>query len=218
MQTIKESQARYSNLLQMTNDLITSLDGQGAILYANKSWLKKLNYTLKEVLGTNIFSYVHPDSQEHCMAFFSELNNTELNTLNVSYSLISKDGNKIDIEGNVVCKFENNKLIELNSFLRDVTEINHVKQLEEFKQQEIILHNKILTEINSINFLSYVNFNSVLQDITNRTSVCLDSKRISVWSYTGHSIICEDFLILLLMSTAQVMRFLKKIFLSILMP
>ncbi len=193
MQTIKESQARYSNLLQMTNDLITSLDGQGTILYANKSWLNKLNYTLKEVLGTNIFSYVHPDSQEHCMAFFSELNNTELNTLNVSYSLISKDGNKIDIEGNVVCKFENNKLIELNSFLRDVTEINHVKQLEEFKQQEIILHNKILTEINSINFLSYVNFNSVLQDITNRTSVCLDSKRISVWSYTGHSIICEDF-------------------------
>ena len=193
MQTIKESQARYSNLLQMTHDLITSLDGQGTILYANKSWLNKLNYTLKEVLGTNIFSYVHPDSQEHCMAFFSELNNTQLNTLNVSYSLISKDGNKIDIEGNVVCKFENNKLIELNSFLRDVTEINRVKELEEFKQQEIILHNKILTEINSINFLSYVNFNSVLQDITNRTSVCLDSKRISVWSYTGHSIICEDF-------------------------
>jgi PAS domain S-box-containing protein len=127
MQTIKESQARYSNLLQMTNDLITSLDGQGTILYANKSWLNKLNYTLKEVLGTNIFSYVHPDSQEHCMAFFSELNNTQLNTLNVSYSLIRKDGNKIDIEGNVVCNFENSKLIELNSFLRDVTEINRVK-------------------------------------------------------------------------------------------
>jgi PAS domain S-box-containing protein len=127
MQTIKESQARYSNLLQMTHDLITSLDGQGTILYANKSWLNKLNYTLKEVLGTNIFSYIHPDTLEHCMAFFSELNNNELNTLNVSYSLISKDGNKIDIEGNVVCKFENNKLIELNSFLRDVTEINRVK-------------------------------------------------------------------------------------------
>jgi PAS domain S-box-containing protein len=127
MQTIKESQARYSNLLQMTHDLITSLDGQGTILYANKSWLNKLNYTLKEVLGTNIFSYIHPDTLEHCMAFFSELNNMELNKLNVSYSLISKDGNKIDIEGNVVCKFENSKLIELNSFLRDVTEINRVK-------------------------------------------------------------------------------------------
>jgi PAS domain S-box-containing protein len=193
MQTIKESQARYSNLLQMTHDLITSIDGQGTILYANKSWLNKLNYSLKEVLGTNIFSYIHPDTLDHCMAFFGELNIKKLNTIDISYSLISKDGNKIDIEGNVICKFEDSNLIELNSFLRDVTEINHVKKLEEFKQQEIILHNKILTEINSINFLSYVNFNSVLQDITNRTSVCLDSKRISVWSYTGHSIICEDF-------------------------
>ena len=193
LKSIAESQKKYSNLLQTTNDLITSLDDKGTILYANNSWLKKMDYSLKEVLGTIIFSYIHPDSQQHCMSFFGELSSGQHNSLDVTYSLISKVGKKIDIEGNVICKHENNTLLEINSFFKDVTEINRIRQLEEFKQQEIILHNKNLTEINSINFLSYVNFNSVLQDITSRASVCLDSKRISIWSYTGHSIICEDF-------------------------
>ncbi len=147
LKRIAESQARYSNLLQTTNDLITSLDGNGTILYANKSWLNKLNYTLKEVLGTNIFSYVHPYSQEHCMTFFGELNTKKLNTLDVSYSLISKDGNKIDVVGNVICKFEDSNLIELNSFLRDVTEINRITLEEKNRNLELKISKDKLEQV-----------------------------------------------------------------------
>ena len=127
LKSIAEAQKRYSNLLQTTHDLIVSLDGNGTILYANNSWLNKMNYVLKEVLGSNIFSYIHPDSQQHCMSFFGELSSGQHNSLDVKYSLISKEGKKVDIEGNVICKYENNILIEVNSFLIDVTEINRVK-------------------------------------------------------------------------------------------
>jgi len=127
LKSIAESQSRYSNLLQTTHDLIVSLDSKGTILYANNSWLNKMNYLLREVLGSNIFSYIHPDSQQHCMSFFGELTSSQHNALDVNYSLISKLGNKVDIEGNVICKYENNTLIEVNSFLIDVTEINRVQ-------------------------------------------------------------------------------------------
>ena len=89
-ESIAESQKRYSNLLQTTHDLITILDANGIILYANNSWLNKMNYTLEEVLGNNIFSYIHPDSQQHCMSFFGELTSGQNKSLDVNYSLIGK--------------------------------------------------------------------------------------------------------------------------------
>jgi PAS domain S-box-containing protein len=125
-ESIAESQKRYSNLLQTTHDLITILDTNGIILYANNSWLNKMNYALEEVLGNNIFGHIHPDSQQHCMSFFGELKSGQNKSLEVNYSLISKLGHKVDVEGNVICKYENGKLIELNSFLIDVTEINRI--------------------------------------------------------------------------------------------
>lgn len=137
LKSIAESQKRYSNLLQTTHDLITSLDNKGYILYANNSWLKKMNYSLKEVLGNNIFSYIHPDSQQHCMSFFGELTSGHHKSLDVNYSLISKLGKKVDIEGNVTCKYENDNLIEVNSFLKDVTEINRIKIEEQSRAFEL---------------------------------------------------------------------------------
>jgi PAS domain S-box-containing protein len=127
LKSIAESQSRYSNLLQTTHDLIVSLDSEGTILYVNNSWLARMNYSLKEVLGSNIFNYIHPDSQQHCMSFFGEITTGQHHSLDVNYSLISKEGKKVDIEGNVICKYENNTLLEVNSFLKDVTEINRVK-------------------------------------------------------------------------------------------
>lgn len=132
-ESIAESQKRYSNLLQTTHDLITILDTNGIILYANNSWLNKMNYSLEEVLGNNIFGHIHPDSQQHCMSFFGELKSGQNKLFDVSYCLISKLGDKIDIEGHVICIYENDKLLEINSFLKDVTEINRVK-VEELKR------------------------------------------------------------------------------------
>jgi PAS domain S-box-containing protein len=137
LKSIAEAQKRYSNLLQTTHDLIVSLDSKGTILYVNNSWLVKMNYTLREVLGSNIFNYIHPDSQQHCMSFFGEVTSGQHNSLEVNYSLISKKGIKVDIEGNVICKYENNTLSEVNSFLKDVTEINRVKIEEQRKAFEL---------------------------------------------------------------------------------
>lgn len=191
---ITETQEKYSYFLKTTNDLIISLDHTGNIKFANNSWLTKMNYTLKEILGTNIFNYIHPDSKEHCATFFKHITSSQIPNITVEYSLISKDGKKIELEGDVICKFQNNQISEINSFLKDVSDINRIKLSEEIKQKRILLNNYTLNRINSINFIEYDSFNKVLQEITNRASTCLDAHRISVWHYTGHSIKCLDLL------------------------
>ncbi len=188
---LKESQKQYTNLLQTTNDLITSLDKQGNILFANKSWLNKMKYSIEEVLHKNIFNFIHPDSQEHCMAFFSKLT-TENNTyLDVNYTLINKHGEKIDVEGNVICNLENKKLVDFSSFLKDVSEINRKNIKEAFKQKQLLLHNEKLSELNTINFSKYPNFETITEEIIIRIKDCVNAQRFSIWRYNEKSINCE---------------------------
>lgn len=115
---------QYSEFLQTTNDFVITYDASGIITCANESWLRKMKYALKDVIGTNIFGYIHVTSQEHCLHFFNALGKQESPSLFVSYSLLDKDGNKVDVEGTVNCHYINGQLATINSYLRDVTELN----------------------------------------------------------------------------------------------
>ena len=56
-------QAR-DNLLNSTSDMICILTIQGHIVYINESVRQWLGYDPKEIIGKNIFQYVHPDDQD----------------------------------------------------------------------------------------------------------------------------------------------------------
>lgn len=135
---IATTKERYSNLVHATNDLILTIDKSGTILFVNDSWLNKMDYPEAEVIGNSIFKHVHPDSQEHCTLFFQNLMTNSLEELDVNYSLINRNGEKIEVEGTIICKYDQNEFTAVNSFLKDVTEINILKRIEEEKTKEIL--------------------------------------------------------------------------------
>ena len=121
---------QFRALVENTSDLVTSLDEQGTILYANDTWLNKTGYAKEDVLHTSIFQYIHPDSREHCSLFFGNLRDKAKETF-VSYSIIDKQGQVIELEGNVVTRFKEGKLYLINSYLQDRTEWNKTQRREE---------------------------------------------------------------------------------------
>ncbi|MEI6879918.1 MAG: PAS domain S-box protein [Bacteroidota bacterium] len=149
---VSKSEKQYSTLLKITNELITSLDPAGNIVFVNESWLTKMNYQLEEVIGSNIFSYIHPASQAHCAAFFKDIQTKKMSFLEVKYSLISKNGLPIEIEGQVHCIIEAGSITSINSFLEDVSEINKLKLDKETKTIELQeSKNRLETVLNSLN-------------------------------------------------------------------
>ncbi len=138
---------RYSNLVHATNDLILNIDKSGAIVFVNNSWLKKMGYSNADVIGNSIFNYVHPDSQEHCALFFQDLMTNSLEQLDVNYSLINRHGQKVEVEGTIICKYEHNEFSAVNSFLKDVTEINILKRIEEEKTKEVLKNKEKLEAV-----------------------------------------------------------------------
>ena len=126
---MKKANALYSKLLEHTSELITSLDGMGNILFANQTWLSKMEYTLDEVMLTSIFKYIHPDYIEHCTTLFGSFRQTE-KEIPVAYSLASKSGKEVQIDGRVSVTFKNGQLYKVNSHFTDVTELNNSKKTE----------------------------------------------------------------------------------------
>jgi PAS domain S-box-containing protein len=117
-----ESEEKYRDLFENATDLIQSVSVDGTIVYVNNSWKKTLGYNDKEIENKNIFDFIHPDCKEKCNTIFQEVTkNKTPQTKRVSYELITKEGKKITVEGNVSLKLKNGKPDTTRAILRDIT-------------------------------------------------------------------------------------------------
>ncbi|OIR01321.1 signal transduction histidine-protein kinase/phosphatase DegS [mine drainage metagenome] len=119
---LRISEERYRDIVQNTSDLIQSVTPDGRILFVNDTWLSKLGYTEENVIGQNIFLFIHPKSKETCKLILEGLiNNQTFPTTEISF--ITKACKELICEGNINAIYNNNKMLHSTSMLRDITEI-----------------------------------------------------------------------------------------------
>jgi PAS domain S-box-containing protein/putative nucleotidyltransferase with HDIG domain len=125
---LRESEQRYKNLFDNAHDMIHSVDVQGRIIFANKSWLDTLGYKEEELKDLTIFDILHPDSLEHCKEIFRKVVSGEPQK-NIEAVFVTKDGRRIDVEGNISCRMEDGKVIATHGIFRDITEQKKAKDI-----------------------------------------------------------------------------------------
>jgi diguanylate cyclase (GGDEF)-like protein/PAS domain S-box-containing protein len=124
---LQESEGQFRDLIEHAHDLIQSVDPDGHFQYVNKAWLKTLGYKAGEIDRLTLLDVLHPDSHDHCMQVFqSVLAGKAVD--HVEAEFVSKAGKRIAVEGNVSCRFKDEKPISTRGIFRDVTER---KQYEE---------------------------------------------------------------------------------------
>jgi PAS domain S-box-containing protein len=116
-----EDAEKYRDLFENANDLIQSVDIEGRYLYVNRAWKETLGYNQSEIENLSMFDVIHPDNLEHCRVVFGRVMSGEVIN-NVEATFLTKDGRKIDVEGNVNCAFENGKPGATRSIFRDITQ------------------------------------------------------------------------------------------------
>ena len=142
---LRESEERYRDLFDNTNDMIQSIAPDGGILYVNKSWLRVLGYKKEEVAGMKIWDVIHPDSMKHCEQVFKRVMEGE-KTGSIEAVFVAKDGRLVDVEGNSHCRRIKGRPGNTQGIFRDVTER---KQAEEH-----ITHlNSVLRALRNVNQL-----------------------------------------------------------------
>lgn len=120
-ETLRESEERYHDLFENVNDMIQAVKPDGSFLYVNRTWKKTLGYNQDEIVDLSVFDIIHPDSKKHCMELFKRIMSRE-KIERVEASFVTKDGQRIDIEGSINCHFEEGKPVSARGIFRDITE------------------------------------------------------------------------------------------------
>ncbi len=117
----KESEERYRDLFENANDLIQSVNSYGRFIYVNRAWHKTLGYSEEDIASLNMFDIIHPDFQVHSrQTFHRVLSGEKIEQIQTAF--LTKNGEKIILEGNINCKFENGRPIATRGIFRNITQ------------------------------------------------------------------------------------------------
>lgn len=130
-QALRQSEERYRDLFDSSADMIQIISPEGKLIYANQSWRENLGISAEEVNGFPMFDIITPEHHPHCMERFEKLlSGGSMDKLETEF--ITRDGNKILVEGSCNCRYEDGKPVSIRGIFRDVTER---KQMEEELQK-----------------------------------------------------------------------------------
>jgi PAS domain S-box-containing protein len=111
----------YQDLFENSLEIIQSFDSNGRLLFCNKTWHEKLEYTAAEIPNLNLFDIIADEYKEHCQDMFMEVINGK-SFSNVEVEFVSKSGKRVMLEGNIVPLFVEGALQATHGFFRDITD------------------------------------------------------------------------------------------------
>ena len=133
---LNESNKKYQDLIENSLEIIQSFDAEGKLIFCNRIWHEKLEYTEEDIKNLNLFDIIAEEHKNHCEKLFQDVLNGK-SLKNVEVEFVSKSGKKFLLEGNIVPLEQNGKLIASHAFFRDITEKN--RAIRKIIEQEKLL-------------------------------------------------------------------------------
>lgn len=139
---LKEKEERFRLMIENSSDVITVLDANGTVLYGSPSLERVLGYSPDELIGRNLFDFIHPEDRAGARVVLAEALSQHgkpvafdirLHHQNGSWRFVESTGsNQIDTRGV--------EGIVLNS--RDITDRRLAEQ-----ELDFLAYHDILTEL-----------------------------------------------------------------------
>ncbi|MFB6251692.1 MAG: PAS domain S-box protein [Halobellus sp.] len=118
----RRQRRRTERFVEESNDVITVVDDDGTITYASGSASRVLGYEPDDLVGENLFDYIHPDSREKAMeTFFTGMEDPDAD-LQAECRLKSGDGEWRNVRGQCRNMLGDDAIDGMLLYLRDVTE------------------------------------------------------------------------------------------------
>lgn len=138
---LRASEAMLREFLDTTDELVQSADPQGRMLFANRAWLRALEYEPQDLARLTIWDIVDPENVEHCQAEFGRITRGE-SVGAIEATFRSRNGRRILVSGHSSCSREDGQALYTRSFFRDIT----VQRASETALRESEEQNRALVE------------------------------------------------------------------------
>ncbi|MGE5656953.1 MAG: adenylate/guanylate cyclase domain-containing protein [Actinomycetota bacterium] len=120
-EALRESEERLRDLFENASDLIQSVTADGHFAYVNRAWRDTLGYSEVEITNLTVFDILHPDSKAQGIEILRRvLSGEQIDRVQAEF--ITKQGQKISVEGSVNCKWVGGKPVGTRAIFRDITE------------------------------------------------------------------------------------------------
>jgi len=137
---LEESEEKYRDLFDNAYDIIQGIDSHGKILYTNNAWKKATGFSEDEIRIKTIFEIIHPDYLHQYKEIFEKIIQGN-NIAEYEFAYLTKDKQKIIVNGSSTVKMQDGKFLFSRGIFRDVTqkkidENNLNKSISELKKSE----------------------------------------------------------------------------------
>lgn len=124
---LRESEERFRDLFENASDLIHVLDLSNRFVFVNASWCRTLGYSLEEANALQLMDVIAPESRAHAASLRTQsLAGEDLEQVQVV--LLTKDGQRVEVEGGITQKIVDGVAISSRGIFRDVTARNRTMQ------------------------------------------------------------------------------------------
>jgi len=176
-QALIESEKRYRNLVESTQDQIWSIDLKGKHTFINKAITDILGYEVSEIINKPITSFVHPDDKKKIHEMFLQSIEKKCGWDNFVNRWVHKDGSfkYIESSSSPVIDTDGN-LIGFNGIDRDITDRK--------KMESEVLQTKKLESMGVLSGGIAHHFNNILGIILGNSELALEEMAKSTSSYS----------------------------------
>jgi PAS domain S-box-containing protein len=130
---LQESEQRFRSLVQNSTDITTILELDGTVRYVSPIFYRMFGYSPGDILGENVFDFIHEDDIQDVQDVFIELKNTKHQTNPIELRLRNKLGEWKYLESVGINLTDLPAVSGLVINSRDITErIDNEHQLKEY--------------------------------------------------------------------------------------
>lgn len=110
----------YLDLVQNSENLIVTLTPGGTVYYVNPKWQSLLKYEIQEIRDLPFVELVQPSQR----AFFEDTLKRVIESgeaERIRLDLMSKDGKKLSVEGEISCYYEGDEVVAVRCFFKPLS-------------------------------------------------------------------------------------------------
>ena len=175
---LAKSEERFRSLVQNSSDIITVLEADGSIRYVSPSVKLILGYQPEDLVGKNIFDYIHPQDQSNAKSEFVERLKQPGVVKLAELRLHHGSGKWIDVE------------VAVNNLLQEASTkgvVVNCRDISERKQAEIVLKQQTIREQALHRFTrmmrSYLDLETICAIAAQEITQILQVERVEIQQY-----------------------------------
>ncbi|OFX26455.1 MAG: hypothetical protein A2041_00505 [Bacteroidetes bacterium GWA2_31_9b] len=173
---LKEREAKFHNLIEITSDWIWEVNTEGVYTFSNSRVKEILGYTPKQIVGKTPFNLMPEEEAEKLAGKFLEIINSKKPFFNLENINLHKNGKKVVLETSGVPYFDyNGSLMGYRGIDRDITKR---KESEEQLRQKEHYYRSLLYNMHED--IIVIDSNYQITDVNNTFLVTSGHKREKV--------------------------------------